>query len=207
MSGKTLILSDAGPASLLACACIRESIALGQVGKGLAEAPTDAAVLPFPPVRPALQAIARQCELFTLPVLSPTAAAEPAAPSPEAESHHLLSATHLAARNGFTTVLWPASAAAGDSLDLDRIAQITDRALLVSRLVAIDADSHGAPSIRIETPYADLTDRQIADLIADMELPIESCWWWGAEAIDALADRESRRWKSALATVGRPARA
>ena len=56
------------------------------------------------------------------------------------------------------------------TLALDRIAQIADRAVLVARLVAIDADAHGVPSIRIETPYADFTDRQIADLIADMEL-------------------------------------
>ena len=60
----------------------------------------------------------------------------------------------------------PATGAAGDSLDLDQIAQITDRAGLVSRLVAIDADVHSVPSIRIETPYADFSDRQIADLIA-----------------------------------------
>jgi hypothetical protein len=203
MAGKILILSDAGPASLLACACVRESIALGQAGKGLKEAPADAAVLPFPPVEPRLQAVAKQAELFSLAVLAPTGVADHAAPSPEAESHHLLSATHLAARQGFESVLWPASAAAGESLDLDRIAQIADRAVLISRLVAIDAGAHGVPSIRIETPYIDLTDRQIADLIADMDLPIETCWWWGAEAIDALAERESQRWKSALAAVGR----
>lgn len=201
MPGKTLILSDAGPASLLACACVRESIALGQAGKGLREAPTEAAVLPFPPVEPHLQAIGKQCEFFAFPLLTPTASADAAATSPEAESHHLLSATHLAARQGFSSVLWPASGAAGDSLDLDRIAQIADRAVLIARLVAIDAASHGVPSIGIETPYADLTDRQIADLIADMDLPMELCWWWGVEAMDALADRESRRWKSAMSAV------
>jgi hypothetical protein len=206
MPGKTLILSDAGPASLLACAIVSESIALGQAGKGLKEAPQDAAVLPFPPVNPHLVAVAKQADLFSFQVLAPTAAAEAAAPTPEAESHHLLSAAHLAARQGFTTVLWPASAAAGESLDLDRIAQITDRAILIARLVAIDADSHNVPGIRIETPYADFTDRQIADLIADMELPIETCWWWGAESIDALADREHRRWESAMTAVGRPLR-
>jgi hypothetical protein len=204
MPGKTLILSDAGPASLLACAIVRESIALGQAGKGLKEAPDDGAVIPFPPANPHLVAVAKQADLFSFPLLSPTAAAEAAAPGPEAESHHLLSATHVAARQGFTTVLWPASAAAGDSLDLDRIAQIADRAILISRLVAIDADAHNVPGIRIETPFADFTDRQIADLIADMELPIETCWWWGAESIDALADREHRRWESALTAVGRP---
>jgi hypothetical protein len=203
-AGKTLILSDAGPASLLACACIHEAIALGQAGKGLSDTPTEAAVLPFPPSQPRLVAIARQCDLFALPILSPTQPADPAAPSPEAESHHLLSATHLAARQGFDTVLWPASAAAGESLDLDRIAQIADRAILISRLVCIDATSHGVPSIRVQTPYADFTDRQIADLIADMELPIETCWWHGAESIDALAQREARRWEAAMAAIGRP---
>jgi hypothetical protein len=206
MPGKTLILSDAGPASLLACAIVRESIALGQAGKGLKEAPTEGAVIPFPPANPHLVAVAKQAELFSFPVLAPTGVAEAAAPTPEAESHHLLSVTHLAARQGYDTVLWPTSAAAGDSLDLDRIAQIADRAVLIARLVAIDSDSHGVPGIRIETPYADFTDRQIADLIADMELPIETCWWWGAEAIDALADREHRRWESAMTAVGRPLR-
>ena len=81
-AGKTLILSDAGPASLLACACIHEAIALGQAGKGLSDTPTEAAVLPFPPSQPRLVAIARQCDLFALPILSPTQPADPAAPSP-----------------------------------------------------------------------------------------------------------------------------
>jgi hypothetical protein len=67
--------------------------------------------------------------------------------------------------------------------------------------VALDAREHGVPSIRVETPYADFTDRQIADLVLDMELDVEACWFWRVEG-DAEAERERRRWESALGAVG-----
>ena len=125
-SGKVLILSDGGPVSLLACTALRARVHRGSgrpARRGLKEAPVDAAVLPFPPTRPRHDAHVGQCELFTLPVLAPGAGRDdPAMPRGEAESHDLLAATHLAARNGFTTVLWPATAGAGEGLDLDRIA-------------------------------------------------------------------------------------
>jgi hypothetical protein len=209
--GKTLILTDGGPASLLACACTREAIAMGTTEAppdALRRPPSDAIVLPFPfAAASRVAAISRQAELFSfqvLPALSPIG--DGTMPEHEREAHELLAATHLAARNGCDRVFWPASAGVGENLDLDRIAQIADRAVLISRLVAIDAASHGVPSIHVQTPYADFTDRQIADLIADMEAPIEACWWWGKDG-DAQAQQEFRRWEVAMAAVGRPLRA
>jgi hypothetical protein len=117
------------------------------------------------------------------------------------EVHELVHVTGVAASLGYERVLWPASGALGDHIDLDRVASIADRGLLVGRLVALDAREHGVPSIRVETPYADFTDRQVADLTCDMELPIDLCWFWQVEG-DAQAERERRRWESALGAVG-----
>jgi hypothetical protein len=118
------------------------------------------------------------------------------------ETLELTAACDAAARAGCDVVTWPAHAATGDALDLDRIAAIADRAVLVSRLVAIDSAAHGVPGIRVETPFADFTDRQIADLAAELELPTAACWWHDAAADDVEAQRERRRWMSALAAVG-----
>jgi hypothetical protein len=195
---RTLVLHDGGPAALLACAVTREALSLGPASK----TPGDLGAVVFNAPAARARTIARQCELFaaTLLELEPLHLSE-SMPGPDREVHELIHAVRFAARQGFERVLWPASGALGDYLDLDRIAAITDRALLVGRLVALDAREHKTPSIRVETPYADFTDRQIADLIADMELPLETCWWWSV-AGDGEAEREKRRWLSAMEAVG-----
>jgi hypothetical protein len=43
----------------------------------------------------------------------------------------------------------------------------------------VELDWTGVEPFRIQVPYADLTDRQLADLVLDMDLPIWTCWWWG----------------------------
>jgi hypothetical protein len=127
----------------------------------------------------------------------------------ECETLELLAVTQLAVRKGCDTVVWPVQCAGpsadrdDDGLDLDWIARAADKAVLVSRLVAVDADAHHKPGVRIETPYLDVTDHQLADLAAEMELPMRACWWWTISRRDgeqAMAERE--RWLRALAFVG-----
>jgi len=104
----------------------------------------------------------------------------------------LTKACYAAAMLGCDRVIWPAHACVGESLDLDRIAQIADRSVLVARLVALDALAHRMPGIRIETPYVDLTDAQMADLFIDAELSASACWWWGGSE-SGEADKVGRR--------------
>ncbi|MCA3004195.1 MAG: hypothetical protein LW650_09915 [Planctomycetaceae bacterium] len=103
----------------------------------------------------------------------------------------LLAAGRLALAQGLGRVVWPVLAtedggevaggagAGGGGLDeqavLARTADVLDRALLVGRLLSIDAQvlSGGAVrSLTIETPLVDLTDVQLLDLFADSDAPL-----------------------------------
>lgn len=199
----TLILHDGGMAALLACGIAREAALLGAGATGTPAAVGAVLFGTAGNARGRAAAVLRQCE--TLGVTMHDVAQLSLSPdTPRREVHELLHMTGLAATLGYERVLWPTSGALGDSIDLDRVAAIVDRGLLVGRLVALDARDHGVPSIRVETPYADFTDRQIADLVCDMELPADQCWFWGpsTNGPEADAERERRRWESALGAVG-----
>ena len=198
---KTLILHDGGMGALLACGIASEAALLGAGASGTS--PEVGAVLfgaSTAGTRDRAAAVLKQCEKLGVTVHEmkplPVGGA-----GPKQEVLELVHTTYAAAALGYERVLWPATGTLGDSIDLDRVAQIADRGLLVGRLVALDAREHGVPSIRVETPWADFTDRQVADLVCDMELPVEACWFWGVEA-DAEAERERRRWESALGAGG-----
>ncbi len=201
MHAGTLVLIDGDLASLVACAMAREQSAL-------TDGPTPSPVLglPFPalldsdPLRH--RAIRAQAQTYAIELAVPSSLDLGAVPERgERETLELIAAAYEAIRRACTRIIWPVHAAAGDSLDLDRIAQAADRALLAGRLVGLDAMLHGSPGLTIETPLVDLTDRQLADLAMDMDVPIEACWWWGGEA-DAVAHQQRARWMSSLAAVG-----
>ncbi|GJQ29303.1 MAG: hypothetical protein HBSAPP03_11870 [Phycisphaerae bacterium] len=197
MLTRPLILSDGDLPSLVACAAAAEM--------SLAE--TDPArrpvVLPFPSALSADQcrAVERQAKVLNLSALPPMAPVSTSADG-EAEVRDLLSASYGAARAGIDTVTWPLSATRGDSIDVDRAGRIATRAMLVGRLVGLDDTRHGEPAARIETPYLDLSDTQLADLAADLAVPLETVWWWGSQTGDAA--RARTRWGAALAAVGWP---
>lgn len=110
----------------------------------------------------------------------------------------LLSAAWMAAAEGLESVLWPSHA--GEELELSRVADAVDRAMLVSRLATLDAAAAGLRPVEVRAPYADFTDAQIADLALDMDLPLRTCWWWDGRDDDAKRERE--RWGRALAGAG-----
>jgi len=180
---RTLILVDGSQRSLLACGFVRESL----TGQG--RAPDDPSnpdsrgplVLPFTSMphldEQRVDAILRHAEMFSMRVVEciPDLPIGLAANDAEDEAHRLLAATYLAAGLGCDEVLWPAGASTGDNLDLDRIAQINDTALLVSRLVALNSAQHGVPAVHVSAPFSQLTESQVLDLVMDMDLPIEAC--------------------------------
>jgi hypothetical protein len=201
---KVLVLSDGDVAGLAACATVRDATA-ARPG-----APSDwPQVMSFPfsdgrlPRRE--RAVMRQAEALSFRICPPAALPDTHAGTVgELEARDLLAAVYSAARQGCGRVIWPASAARGEDLDIDRIAQIADRALLVARLVAIDGAVHGEPGITIETPYLDLTDRQIADLAADVAAPVEHVWWNLDGGRGAEESAEAARWGPAFEAVGWP---
>jgi hypothetical protein len=190
---RVLILSDGGLPSLVATA------AAASAGTAVvcpllwerAESPTSR-----------FAAVMRQAELAGLKALPPLHA-EPWAGASGAgvnETLALIHAAYIGAGTGNASVLWPMHAGPGKEPDLDRVALTIDRALLVTRLAAMDAPEHGCPSIRVETPYADFTDGQLAELALDLDAPVHACWWWGGQGGSAASERQ--RWMAALEACG-----
>jgi hypothetical protein len=188
------ILTDAGLASLIACAAAAER---GRIG---APALVLFAGTSGDDVR--REAASRQAEMLGLPFASLIVPGSTRSRA-EAETLALLAAGHEAARRGVSELIWPVQpggAGPGDWPELDDLATCVDRALLVSRLVALDSESHQRPDFRISTPHVDLTDRQLADLAADLGVNPRACWWWdgGSE----LAVAEAARWTDLLRSYG-----
>ncbi|MCK6476952.1 MAG: hypothetical protein L6Q35_08990 [Phycisphaerales bacterium] len=149
----------------------------------------------------------RQAELFEMELVEP--AADEAASAPEGEwprdTGELVQASIAAVKLGCSTVVWPTHSVHAESPDLDDVSRAVDRALLVARLISLDADHHGCPSFRIETPLVDLSDRMLADLVLDMDLPVRLCWWWHAEMSSGGSGeflRQHDRWTGVLEAVG-----
>lgn len=116
----------------------------------------------------------------------------------------LLAAVELARTSGATRVVWPVHYHADDATLpgwLDQVASAVDRALLTSRLALLDSGAE----VTIETPLVDLTDRQTADLVVDLDAPAYLAWWWRRRPeppAEALAVQERRAWLDALRDAG-----
>jgi hypothetical protein len=106
------------------------------------------------------------------------------------QTRMLLDAATLAIELGIKRVIWPIRVAdpshtSDEAADLDHIATAIDRALLAARLATLDAQEHGGIEVIIETPIVDLTNHELSDLAADLNVPINSCWWSDATLPDA----------------------
>lgn len=213
-------------ASLLACAAASEDriplgISGGSGGRGGgSDLPAAAVYVPLQGPDPwALRstAVRRQADLYGLPVVEGRASADapsgPPGPRPEIlesgewQSHLLTAAAYEAARRGCDRIVWPVSLGPGNDAkaDLVQLALSLDRALLVSRLVGLDQALVGELRVEVLAPYADLSDRQIADLVLDMDLPVWTCWWWGERSSTDHAHparRAAARWLPVLEAVG-----
>jgi hypothetical protein len=133
--------------------------------------------------------------------------AEQDGPAIEAETIGLIMirALQVARSLGATRVIWPAWAPtdhAGEPI-VERVAAAIDAATLASRFASTLGHLGGeaAPAPRIETPLADLTDRQVADLADDFSLDFSACWWHRTGDEHPWAAAESARWHEALAAA------
>ncbi len=110
------------------------------------------------------------------------------------QTRMLLDAATLAISMGIKRVLWPirASTSQDPMEQLDHIATAIDRSLLTARLATLDAQDQGGVEVTIETPLVDLTDQELSDLAADLNVPINSCWWTDTGL--PSAPKEFARW-------------
>lgn len=122
----------------------------------------------------------------------------------ESATIELVAAAYAALRAGCSRLIWPVQVdrAAGDREALDHAAEACDRALLVSRLLLLDAAGAPVPEVNILTPLVDLEDDQVAELALDLAIPVQSVWWWGSQVRGEQADYERQRWTTALEAVG-----
>lgn len=126
----------------------------------------------------------------------------------------LLEGALLVQQLGGGEVIWPVAAteAAGGGPDVNHMSRTINQSLLISQLVSLGGPRRPAGqdlsgAVRIRTPYADLVDRQVADLILDMDLPVWTCWFWGAaeqadDHVRAEALLERERWMAVLRQAG-----
>jgi hypothetical protein len=213
--GPALIINDGSLAGLVAC------WAEGVVRPAANRKPGAAQTAPmawFPmDDRPARErrreAIGRQVELCSLAGFSERmvmrfdvplhAAVHEGAARGGKQSAKLFSAAVEAISLGMSRVIWPIHAGAARDVDIDALADVCDRALLVGQLVGLDAPrSADSAALRIETPYADLTDAQVMDLALDMDVPLHAAWWCLNEDPQPCGQCAAcMRWREALAAV------
>lgn len=179
-----LVIADGGVAGLLACAAAADA-----GGGSICLPPSD-------PETRALRAAAvdRQAALYGLSVVAGPEQVKGAAEG-ELTVRLLVDACYRARAAGISTVVWPV--AAGETLDLERASVAADRALLAGRLVSVGEER----PVEVRAPYLDYTDRQLADLILDMDLPIWTCWWYDG-AGNPAAERERAHWAALLRDAG-----
>jgi hypothetical protein len=179
------VIANGGFLSLLALAMAREAVAAGGGGeRPIAYLPS----LTGATAGLKRAAAARQAELLDAELIEAPVPSQAASAVGEAQTRLLLSAAYAATARQASVVIWPVRAGVGDEVDVPQAGRAADRALLVTRLVALDAEEHRQPAIRIEAPFLDLSDRQVADLALDLDIPLRECWWWQ----DAYVERMNR---------------
>lgn len=118
----------------------------------------------------------------------------------------LITAVYTALEIGCERVVWPVQLGGPENLDathLAGMAEAVDRALICARISLLDGPARGMAEVRVETPFIDLTDHQLAELAWDMDAPVQRCWWWGGDrAPDAPGGAERERWLNALRAAG-----
>jgi len=200
----TLVISDGGLPAVLAAAMEAERRLAGGGGEVL--------LMPWPTSREAAAeqgaAVAALARFLSLEIADPCL--EPPTRELEPgmrESLSLLTALHTGRPRGCARIIWPVQHHNDDASiagDLDRIAAAVDRAQLVGRLGLLDTRPGDVPP-RFETPLADLTDAQVADLVLDLDAPVHLAWWWRTLAgrrAESLAAAERRAWLPVLRDAG-----
>lgn len=204
-TAEPLMILDGDIASLVALSCASDEAV--SIGSGRSPGPCAAVWVPSifgQTQRERSAACDRQIALFNARRLNKSEADQglrQIGDGPHLTPMLLASIAHAQA-HGSDRVVWPAhpgSAQNQAEIDLDLASSIIDRALLVEQLARLDSPS-GQARITIETPHADLTDRQLAELAADLAVPVKTLWWWGGQSDEAHRQRD--RWLALFRETG-----
>ncbi|MCC6951407.1 MAG: hypothetical protein IT433_08165 [Phycisphaerales bacterium] len=194
----TMVLCDADIPGIVAACATRE-------GEPAAPEAPWPLLMPFPASDPLAasreHACLRVAELLSFRITPPPAPI-PARTVGESECHDLMAAAFIAAALGCDSLIWPAHAGRGDSVDIDRLAQIQDRAALIARIVSLESRGLTGTQFTILTPVADLTDHQLAELAADLAAPVDAAWWAARAGNSPEADATASRWEPLLLDAG-----
>jgi len=206
---RCVILSDSGVESLLACAMANEQQQISgkdTVGTSILlpgwwewSQEIDLMISAVDP------AIVQQASVYALDVFPNQSVYPPddqrllnESPIGSIQSRMLLEAAQIAMRAGIRKVVWPirimrpeTMLAPDQTTDIfvDEIGAAIDRALLAARLASLDAGEDTAVDVVIETPFVDLSNAQIAELAADLAVPLETCWWNHAPTLPNAQER------------------
>ena len=219
--GKVLVLADGGLAGLVAIAAAREAVSAYHAPVPAGQE-TPRPMVMFVP-REASQtdlrstAVRAQAQKYDVEVVAAPLGVGglniQSGDSGLADSISLSLAAGLATAAGYPEVVWPAhfgEPGEPDEVGLDAAARAVDRAALATRLAALDSEEHRVPSIRIKTPLADLSARQLAEVALDLNVPIELCWWWKAaelaggmtSAATSVAMEQRHQWTALFTQLG-----
>lgn len=203
-NARVLVICDGSLASVVACVAAKEA-SLAARPDGAPPPPRPVAWIPAGLTESQQASAALIGQTYGLEVVAQGDTLGPDATPDLVESTMLVHAVYAAAHRGCPAVFWPAHAPGSNQSpdadpDLNTIARIIDKALLVGRLCALDAEHHNIPAIRVEAPYADLNTEQIADLARDLEVKLSLCWWWE----DPAGAAEKARWTQAFEKIRTP---
>lgn len=190
-----LLISDAGLGSLVLAAMASEQSCkdLTRIYPAWWTSQTDMDIR-IPAIDRAIQ---MQGDLLSLQVIADHAGypedATPRSAQSSIGTHQtrmLLDAATLAMQLGLKRVVWPIRAIGPSRSEnseelIYHIGVAIDRALLTARLATLDAQEHGGVEVTIETPIVDLTNHELSDLAADLNVPINACWWTDTSLPDA----------------------
>jgi len=213
----TLIVASGDVAGLLAMANLerRQGLAASVVGDAGFVMP---ALWPSNENARRMASLRQQAEGYGLHLIEPSISGDSLQPINEhdATTVRLVDACAMAKSKGASTVVWAVSTGRDGShqAGADRAGVCTLQAMMIERVCSLDVlADHGSadPStrgasaaavVRVEAPYADFSDRQLAELVIELDLPVWTCWWWGATNDDQAAWSERQHWTALLRELG-----
>jgi hypothetical protein len=210
---RSLVLCDGDVPSMVALSLTQDALGgLGEVGVLAAPVAPAGAEAVGDRIRQMADGVAAACIDF--PSVAPASLG-----GGQRRNRYLAEAAQQAALGGYGQLVcpWQADAFDPDATrdkyavpGVDALARELDRALLVSRLVTLDASEHGVSVFEISTPLMDLSDVQVAEMALDLDVPIWRAWWWDAAkggrgrdaSLVSRAESCRQRWTNALEALG-----
>jgi hypothetical protein len=213
----TLIVASGDVAGLLAMANLerRQGLAASAVGEAGFVMP---ALWPSKQSTRRAAALRHQAEGYGLQLIEPSISSDAlqTVNAHDASTIRLVEACAAAKSKGASSVVWAVSSGRDGShqAGADRAGVFTLQAMMIERVGSLDVMAdHGSTDastragtasavVRVEAPYADFSDRQLAELVIELDLPVWTCWWWGATNDDQHAWSERQHWTSLLRELG-----